>query len=53
MVQFAAQRLMDMEAETLCGAGYDEKNPERLNSRNGYRDRSWEVSVRRTHLEAR
>jgi hypothetical protein len=43
MVQFAAQRLMDMEAETLCGAGYDEKNPERLNSRNGYRDRSWET----------
>ncbi|MCA3034215.1 MAG: hypothetical protein ING33_03250 [Rhodocyclaceae bacterium] len=22
MVQFAAQRLMDMEAETLCGAGH-------------------------------
>jgi hypothetical protein len=43
MVQFAAQRLMDMEAETLCGAGYDEKNPERLNSRNGHRDRSWET----------
>ena len=43
MVQFAAQRLMDMEAETLCGAGYDVKNPERLNSRNGYRDRSWET----------
>ncbi len=43
MVQFAAQRLMDMEAETLCGAGYDEKNPQRLNSRNGYRDRSWET----------
>ena len=43
MVQFATQRLMEMEVETLCGAGYDEKNPERLNSRNGYRDRSWET----------
>ena len=44
MVQFAAQRLMEMEVDTLCGAGYDEKNPaERLNSRNGYRDRSWET----------
>ena len=44
MVQFAAQRLMEMEAESLCGAGYDEKNPsERLNSRNGYRERSWET----------
>jgi len=43
MVQFAAQRLMEMEAETLCGAGYEEKNPERINSRNGYRERAWET----------
>lgn len=34
MVQFAAQRLMNMEAETLCGAGYDGKNPE-LSARAG------------------
>jgi len=26
MVQFAAQRLMELETETLCGAGYDEKS---------------------------
>ena len=43
MVQFMAQRLMDMDVESLCGAGYDEKSAERLNSRNGYRDRSWET----------
>jgi putative transposase len=44
MVQFATQRLMEMEVDTLCGAGYDEKNPaERINSRNGYRDRAWET----------
>jgi len=44
MVQFASQRLMELEVDTLCGAGYDEKNPaERVNSRNGYRDRSWET----------
>ncbi len=43
MVQFMAQRMMDMDVETLCGAGYDEKSAERLNSRNGYRDRSWET----------
>ncbi|MBL8350690.1 MAG: transposase [Burkholderiaceae bacterium] len=43
MVQFAAQRLMEMEAESLCGAGCDEKNPERINSRNGYRERAWET----------
>ena len=43
MVQFAAQRLMELEAETLCGAGYDEKSAERLNSRNGFRERPWET----------
>jgi transposase-like protein len=34
MVQFMAQRLMELDVEARCGAGYDEKNPERLNSRN-------------------
>ena len=43
MVRFMAQRLMDMDVESLCGAGYDEKSAERLNSRNGFRDRSWET----------
>lgn len=28
MVQFMAQRLMDMDIEGRCGAGYDEKNTE-------------------------
>jgi transposase-like protein len=37
MVQFMAQRLMELDVEGRCGAGYDEKSPERLNSRNGYR----------------
>jgi putative transposase len=41
MVQFMAQRLMDIEGR--CGADYDEKNTERLNSRNGYRDRTWDT----------
>jgi len=44
MVQVATHRLMEMEVDTLCGAGYDEKNPtESLKSRNAYRDRSWEI----------
>ena len=43
MVQFMAQRLMDMDIEGRCGAGYDEKNTERLNSRNGYRERTWDL----------
>src|SRR5438309_10334944 len=37
MVQFMAQRLMELDVEGRCGAGYDEKNPERINSRNGLR----------------
>ena len=40
MVQFMAQRLMELDVEARCGAGYDEKNSERLNSRNGYRERT-------------
>jgi putative transposase len=51
MVQFMAQRLMDVDVEALCGAGYDEKNPERANSRNGYRDRAWETRAGRVDLK--
>jgi putative transposase len=43
MIQFVAQRLMDMDVEQLCGAGYDIKSTERTNSRNGYRDRTWDT----------
>jgi putative transposase len=43
MVQFMTQRLMELDVEGRCGAGYDEKNPERLNSRNGYQDRTWDT----------
>jgi transposase-like protein len=39
MVQFMAQRLMELDVEGRCGAGYDEKSSERVNSRNGYRER--------------
>ena len=34
---------MDLDVETLCGAGYDVKSAERANSRNGYRDRLWDT----------
>ncbi|WP_454887669.1 IS256 family transposase [Sphingomonas oryzagri] len=43
MIGFAAQRLMDLEVGGLTGAGYGEKNPERLAQRNGYRERDWET----------
>src|SRR5882724_3792705 len=43
MIQYVAQRMMEMDAESLCAAAYAERSPERLNSRNGYRERTWET----------
>jgi len=51
MVQFMAQRMMDFDVESLCGAGYDEKSAERLNSRNGVRERAWETRAGRIELK--
>ena len=39
MIGFVAQRLMDVDVESLCGASYGERTVERANSRNGYRGR--------------
>jgi putative transposase len=43
MIQYVAQRMMDMDVESLCAAAYAERSPDRLNSRNGYRERLWET----------
>lgn len=43
MIRQMAQRMMDAEVEGLCGAGYGEVSPERVNSRNGYRRREWDT----------
>jgi putative transposase len=43
MVSFAAQRLMELEVETLTGAAHGARDPERINQRNGYRERMWET----------
>ena len=43
MIGFTAQRLMALEVENLTGAALGERSPERINQRNGYRDRVWET----------
>jgi putative transposase len=45
MVQDFAEALMSAEADALCGAGYGERSPERVNRRNGYRERDWDTRV--------
>jgi putative transposase len=43
MVQDFAGALMSPEADALCGAPYGERSPERINIRNGYRERAWDT----------
>ena len=43
MIGFASARLMELEVAARTGAGYGEKNPERLAQRNGYRERDWQT----------
>jgi putative transposase len=45
MVRDFAEALMGAEVDALCGAGYGERSPERVNRRNGYRDRDWDTRV--------
>ena len=43
MIGFAAQRLMELEVGGMTGASHGERSPERVNWRNGYRERDWET----------
>src|SRR3954453_15274932 len=45
MVKDFAEALMSADADAVCGAGYGERTPERVNRRNGYRDRDWDTRV--------
>ena len=50
LLAFAAERLMAVEVELLTGAGHGERTPERINHRNGYRERAWETRAGRIDL---
>ncbi len=43
MITTFAGALMSAEADALCGAPYGERTGERVNSRNGYRERTWDT----------
>jgi transposase-like protein len=43
MVRAFAETLMSAEADALCGAAYGERSEERVNRRNGYRDRDFDT----------
>jgi putative transposase len=43
MVQHVVERVMEMDVDNRCGAGYGARSPDRQNSRNGYRERLWET----------
>jgi len=45
MVKEFAEALMSADADAFCGAGYGERSPERVNRRNGYRERDWDTRV--------
>lgn len=50
MLAFAAERLMELEVETKTGVPAGTRSPERLNHRNGYRERAWDTRAGRIDL---
>ena len=50
MLAFAAERLMELEVEAKTGAPAGVRSPERLNHRNGYRERAWDTRAGRIDL---
>jgi transposase-like protein len=41
----AVTKLMALEVDGLCGAGYGERSADRVNARNGYRPRPWDTRL--------
>src|SRR5918996_3157154 len=50
LLAFAGERLMAAEVDQLTGAAAGVRSPERINHRNGYRERGWETRVGRIEL---
>jgi len=51
MVKMAAELLMDADVDVLCNAGYGERTEDRVNSRNGHRERRWDTRAGTINLE--
>src|SRR5712692_2458617 len=45
MISTFTHALMNAEADALCGAGYGERSPDRVNRRNGTRERDFDTRV--------
>jgi len=50
LLAFASERLMAAEVDQLTGAAAGARSPERVNYRNGYRERGWQTRVGRIEL---
>jgi transposase-like protein len=50
LLAFASDRLMAAEVDRLTGAAAGVRSPDRVNHRNGYRERGWETRVGRIEL---
>jgi putative transposase len=50
-LQHALQRLMEMDVGALCQAAYGERSEDRINSRNGYRERAYETRAGKVDLK--
>ena len=53
MIGFTVERLMALEVDGLVGAGHGERSPDRINQRNGYRDRTWVTRAGTVELKFR
>ena len=50
MIGFTAQRLMELQVQTLSDAAIGEHSPDRLSHRKGYRDRLWNTRAESVQL---